>query len=426
MLNIPQPIQTVVSYLKALRVTPVLVGGVVRDHIMVQLGYIEQIESYDWDIELFIPENFEVELLEALLASLGKLRIDNVGGRFPVWNLSIDDLDIDFSLPREETKIGETRKDFEVSIIKGTFSTELFKKAANRRDFTIGAMGYNLITGDLLDPFNGAAHIKNKILVAVNSITFKEDALRVLRGIRFSAKYDMIIDPDTYSLMHDLIPVMAIHTTKERISGELLKMLDTKYTQRGVRYLRFLDLGHFLPLSNYGAHCFWWVAHQLSEFNDMMLISKIALFSLHYEEDAFFNLLQIGSTPERIARFMRKKLLTIYKNEHEYLGNCREFLLELHDLGKKTNYTVDALLSLYRDVTRAIVRPDKAADLFWQTEFFSNMNKDGWGKPFVTGKDLIDVGYKQGPHLGEALKISRNLQIQGYTKHEILKWLTKA
>mgnify|MGYP000193550505 CR=1 FL=1 len=67
-----------------------------------------------------------------------------------------------------------------------------------RRDFTINAMAYNPMTG-LIDPFDGMRDIRNRRIVCVGSARerFKEDALRILRAIRFAAQLDFSIASDT-------------------------------------------------------------------------------------------------------------------------------------------------------------------------------------------------------------------------------------
>ena len=94
-----------------------------------------------------------------------------------------------------------------------------------RRDFTINAMAYNPATG-YVDPFGGREDLENKILRTVgdSEARFREDALRILRGARFSARFHLIPDPATLSAMEQLAPLMD-HLARERVFEELCKLL---------------------------------------------------------------------------------------------------------------------------------------------------------------------------------------------------------
>ena len=94
-----------------------------------------------------------------------------------------------------------------------------------RRDFTVNAMAYSPATG-LVDPFGGRRDLENKILRAVGDPRqrFSEDALRILRGARFSVTYDLTPDAETAAAMVELAPLMD-HLARERVFEELCKLL---------------------------------------------------------------------------------------------------------------------------------------------------------------------------------------------------------
>ena len=94
-----------------------------------------------------------------------------------------------------------------------------------RRDFTVNAMAYNPATG-YVDPFGGREDLENKILRTVGDpeARFREDALRILRGARFSARFHLTPDPATLSAMEQLAPLMD-HLARERVFEELCKLL---------------------------------------------------------------------------------------------------------------------------------------------------------------------------------------------------------
>ena len=99
------------------------------------------------------------------------------------------------------------------------------KEDLARRDFTVNAMAYSPTRG-FADPFGGREDLENRILRAVGDpyLRFTEDALRVLRGVRFAVKYRLTPDPQTRNAMAVLAPRM-MTLAQERIFSELCKLL---------------------------------------------------------------------------------------------------------------------------------------------------------------------------------------------------------
>lgn len=95
----------------------------------------------------------------------------------------------------------------------------------SRRDFTINAMAYSPRTG-VVDPWGGQADLQQKILRTVGDPTlrFTEDALRILRGVRFAVRFDLTPQPETLDAMFQLAPLMD-NLARERVFDELCKLL---------------------------------------------------------------------------------------------------------------------------------------------------------------------------------------------------------
>lgn len=112
-----------------------------------------------------------------------------------------------------------------------TFTTNL-KEDLKRRDFTINAMAYNDETG-IVDAFGGLADLENGIIRAVGNARerFTEDALRMLRAIRFSAQLGYTIEEETTRAIRELAPTL-INISAERIRVELVKLLLSKNPER--------------------------------------------------------------------------------------------------------------------------------------------------------------------------------------------------
>jgi len=178
------------------------VGGFVRDRLLNRA-------SKDLDIEVFgIPQ----DALLPLLRSLG--RVEAVGQAFSVYKLG----DIDVALPRRESKTGRGHKGFTV---EGD-PTMSFDEAARRRDFTINAIGWDPLTDEYLDPFNGRRDLDLRVLRVVDPQTFSDDSLRVLRALQFAARFELTIDPDTARLCST---IALDDLPAERIWGEFEKLM---------------------------------------------------------------------------------------------------------------------------------------------------------------------------------------------------------
>ncbi len=199
----------------------------------------------------------DVKLILAALRESG-YRADVVGG--PVRDFLLgktpDDYDITTSAAPEETKaVFKNYKTVDTGIKHGTVTlvlgsspyeittyridgeykdarhpesvrfTKLIEQDLSRRDFTMNAIAYNEIDG-LTDPFGGREDIFRRIIRTVGDPDkrFTEDALRVLRGMRFAARLGFDIDPETAAAMHRHRQLLT-KVSSERIYTEWKKLL---------------------------------------------------------------------------------------------------------------------------------------------------------------------------------------------------------
>ena len=211
MIPLPPPLVKLLTHLSSHGIKPILVGGFVRDHFSGQ-------STHDLDIELYGVTS--LDSLETLLKPFGKLGL--YGKSFGVLKLTYEGYSIDFAPPRTESKSGFGHKGFEVAWV-----SELdFTSAARRRDFTINAIGYDPITQNLLDPYNGIEDLHNKILRCVDPSTFIDDPLRLLRAVQFAARYELTCDNTLLALCRDMIAKGSLEELpKERIFEEFKKLL---------------------------------------------------------------------------------------------------------------------------------------------------------------------------------------------------------
>ena len=186
------------------------VGGSVRDKL---LGLPRK------DIDLLV-RNLSFEKLKGLLQPLGKIAL--VGKSFGVLKFTphqAPDQIIDIALPRKEQSTGVGHRDFEIS-----FDPELSVETdLGRRDFTLNAMALNLKTEQLIDPFNGATDLKNKLLRQVFPKAFEEDPLRLIRAVQFAARLGLTIESATWEQMKQHAALIQT-VSPERITEELRKL----------------------------------------------------------------------------------------------------------------------------------------------------------------------------------------------------------
>ncbi len=193
-----------------------LVGGCVRDALLGR-------EIYDYDIEVYDIEPLKFDELMA------GIRASGVGKSYFIYKYK----NYDLGLPRSESKTGNSHKDFAVSYINDPALASL------RRDFTVNAMMMNIFNGEILDFHGGKKDLESKTLRHIDSEKFKEDPLRVLRGVQFSARLDFSIADDTLELMKTLD---LAHLSKDRINTELIKFFRSEHLEKGAFYLFKLSL----------------------------------------------------------------------------------------------------------------------------------------------------------------------------------------
>jgi poly(A) polymerase len=114
------------------------------------------------------------------------------------------------------------------------------------RDFTINAMAVGLHQPlKLFDPLGGLSDLKAKNLRACSSDSFKNDPIRILRGIRLAGAFDLHIMPETLNLIHRATPLIQ-NASPERIRDELFRMLDGPKPATSIRALEYLDVLSFI------------------------------------------------------------------------------------------------------------------------------------------------------------------------------------
>ena len=207
------------------------VGGPVRDQF---LG----ISTKDKD---YLVTGVSLEQLSLLLKPFGSVQF--VGKSFGVLKFSpFNDREaiFDIAIPRKEISTGTGHRDFDVDY-DHNLPVEV---DLARRDFTINAMARNVKNKEIIDPFNGRKDLKNKILRQVFVQAFKEDPLRLLRGVQFAARFNLKIEDETLQSMKDNAHLIKT-VSSERIVEEIKKLFLAERPSVG---FRIMDETGLLPL----------------------------------------------------------------------------------------------------------------------------------------------------------------------------------
>ena len=205
MLNIPSYVLTAISILESNGFQAYLAGGCVRDSIM-------NINPNDYDIATnAVPSQIKSMFKDYKLILTGE--------KHGTVAVLITGNIIEITSYRLENGYTDGRHPDSVEF------TSSLAEDLRRRDFTINAMAYGINDG-LIDLYNGLDDIKNKIIRTVEAPEkrFKEDALRIMRGLRFSSRLGFAIDTDTSTAIHALSDQLK-NVSLERIRDEFVQII---------------------------------------------------------------------------------------------------------------------------------------------------------------------------------------------------------
>ncbi len=201
-------------------------GGCVRDRL---LG----LEPADYDIATSArPEQVEA-LFEHTVA---------VGRRFGVVRVQSGHDEFEVATFRKDGAYLDGRRPQEV-----TFSDSI--EDARRRDFTVNALFEDPEEGDVIDYVDGRGDLQQRILRAVGNAgeRFAEDRLRLMRAVRFAARFEMRIEAETWKAMQESAASIAT-VSAERVGEEVCKMLTDGHARRAFELLDECGLlAHVLP-----------------------------------------------------------------------------------------------------------------------------------------------------------------------------------
>ena len=209
------------------------VGGCVRDTLM-------GIRPHDWDVAVTTPPELTVSICKAAGYRVVPTGIQH-GTVSVLAPLSGDPTDregayelIECTTCRTEGGYTDGRHPDAVTF------TGLIEDDLSRRDFTVNAMAFTEAEGSLsvLDLFGGQDDLQRGVIRAVGDpdTRFTEDALRLMRGVRFAVKLGFAVEPDTYAAICRQAEGLS-RISRERISEEFQRILTSPEPERGISLL---------------------------------------------------------------------------------------------------------------------------------------------------------------------------------------------
>ncbi len=421
-----------------------LCGGAVRDSILGR-------PIHDYDITTSATPDEMMEVFK-------DKRIIETGLQHGTITILIDGEGYECTTYRIDGNYSDSRRPDSV-----TFTRNL-KEDLKRRDFTINAMAYNDEIG-LIDPFNGMEDIKYHKIRCVGRAEdrFSEDALRILRAIRFASQLGFVLEPDTdwnISKMYKNLENISI----ERINSEFCKIAaSSDFCVQMVLYHEVFSLFipeikdmlgfqqnnpyHIYDVWNHTVHAVQaYECDYEPDLNPRDLITSLAVF-FHdigkphcYQdgEDGIRHFKGHGRVSADMTNEIMKRL--------RFDNDTREKVVELvyyHDatfeVGKKyikrwLNKIGEEQFRRLLNVRRADIKAQ--ADMNQETRLQKIDNIEyileevlqddecfSLKDLAVNGKDLITIGYKPGKEIGEVLNNLLDLVISGEYKNEKEKLL---
>ena len=413
-INLPMDVEKIINALYEAGYEAYAVGGCVRDSI---LGRIPN----DWDITTSAkPEDVKKIFRRTVDTGLKHGTVTVLMGK-EMYEVTTYRIDGEYEDARHPKSV--------------EFTSNL-KEDLLRRDFTINAMAYNDLEG-LVDIFGGMDDIENKTIRCVGNAKerFTEDALRLLRAVRFAAQLGYEIETETFNAIKELAPILR-KISAERIQAELNKillsdnpaMLKTAY-ELGLTAEFIPELDKCFETEQHNPHhCYTVGDHIIKSVENIEKDRTLRLAMLLHDI----------AKPECLTTD-EKGIDHFHGHQQKSSEKAKEILRRL----KYDNDTIDAVARFvrYHDerleegtkiMRRAMNRigvcafPDIfkvwEADLLAQSEYrreekFERLrkNKEAYAEVVaknecvslkdlaVSGKDLIEKGIPSGPAIGEIL-----------------------
>lgn len=443
MIKIPSGVKAILDKLHKNGFEAFIIGGCVRDNLRSQA-------PKDYDITTSA-------LPEEVKSVFSEYRIFETGIKHGTVTVMVNATPIEITTYRIDSEYSDNRHPDKITF------TKTLREDAARRDFTMNAIAYSSESG-LVDYFGGYSDIKNKVIRCVGDPDkrFNEDALRIIRALRFASVLDFKIEENTKRSIFRNKELLT-NVSAERIASEFLKLLcGCNAKQIIMEYVDILGviIPELLPMKGFDQKNFHHIydvlehtAVAVENIEPSPTLRLAALFHDIGKPPCFF----IGNDGlghfyghSRAGADMTNRILERLKfdNATRYLTVT---LVKAHDVQiEKTEKSVKRALNKYTpDVFFKLIKLKRADNSAQNPEFFyrkkdydeleSIANKIINEKQCfcmrdlaINGKDLINCGIEPGPKMGKILCHLLDMVISGklenckdvlieYTKKKFIK-----
>ena len=365
-----------------------LVGGCVRDYLL-------NIAPYDFDL----ATNALPEEIKKIFADFPVIE---TGIKHGTVTAVIDKMNIEITTYRIDGNYKDNRRPDGVTFIR-SLTDDL-----SRRDFTVNAMAYSPDSG-IIDYFNGVNHLKSRIICCVGDSQkrFEEDALRIMRALRFASVLSFEIEEKTAFSIHDRKDLLK-NISRERIFSELIKLLCGNPYEILLSYADVMAV--IIPdLENSSAYNSAVLALKYCPEDKYIRLAAF-LYSLYNSEGLPSPAEEISNTARKVLNNLKSDSITV-KRVTGLLINIDEEILANEVYIKLLAYRigfdgVKRLIALKKAISSAksdaaVSTLDEALRTAQRLE--SENACISLKNLAVNGQDLIGSGIKDGRKIGEIL-----------------------
>lgn len=374
-IDLPKNVENIIGSLEEHGFEGFAVGGCVRDSLLKKT-------PKDWDITTdALPEDmkkiFKKTFDTGIAHGTVTVLMDGVG-----YELTTYRIDGNYSDGRHPDSV--------------SFSKNLSEDLC-RRDFTINAMAYSNKKG-IVDLFDGRKDLQNGIIRAVGDAKkrFDEDALRMLRAVRFAAQLGFKIDDDTFAAIKEKAKLLS-NVSKERIFVELNKSLNGDFAQN-------IKMVYTSGLYRYIGKEFAKLDESIYDFYPRKFPNKKHMYWAVFLENI--------ENAEAV-----KKILFELKSDNATRNNTYLLVKELKNPLPSSDEDIRWSLhrigaDLFCDYIEILKSDKKNVDILDKIDTIENryslILKENHAYEIsmldITGKDLMDIGISKGPKIGEVLE----------------------
>ena len=429
-IRLPQEVAEIIEQLEKSGYEAYAVGGCVRDSLMGKI-------PHDWDITTSA-------LPQQVLSSLGKENIIDSGLKHGTVTVKYNSKLYEITTFRTDGNYTDHRRPESVTFVSSLYDD------LSRRDFTMNSIAYNRSAG-FEDPFSGADDIRSGLIRCVGDPDrrFDEDALRILRALRFASRFGFEIEEKTAESVHKNAGLLT-SISAERICSELLQIIDGSHAGRvlmeysDVIAVVIPEIRSMIGLSQCNPHHIydvWEHTVKVVENSPHGRVSRLAALLHDIGKPECFTLDNTGTGHfhghPKISSIMSRDILHRLKLDNKTISTVLQ-LIEYHDTRPPAEpKSVRRLLSKFGtehfrellDLKRADIMGQNPAMISEKLAYVNELERvfkeqTAGGNEYnlrtlsVNGSDLMTIGIKDGREIGKMLRYLLSAVIDGRAEND--------